>query len=44
MNMNMIAKDSKHRFGDYNSRSPFNPKDKQGLYPMMLLIVALIVV
>jgi hypothetical protein len=25
MNMNMIAKDSKHRFGDYNSRSPFNP-------------------
>jgi hypothetical protein len=20
--MNMIAKDSKHRFGDYNSRSP----------------------
>jgi hypothetical protein len=25
MNMNMIAKDSKQRFGDYNSRSPFNP-------------------
>jgi hypothetical protein len=40
----MIAKDSKHRFGDYNSRSPFNPEDKQGLYTIMLLIVELITV
>jgi hypothetical protein len=44
MNMNMIAKDSKHRFDDYNSRSPLNPWEKQGLYPIMLLIVALIMV
>jgi hypothetical protein len=40
----MIAKDSKQRFGDYNSGSPFNLYDKQGLYPIMLLIVALIMV
>jgi hypothetical protein len=40
----MIAKDSKHKFDDYNSRSPFNPYDKQGLYPIMLHIVALIMV
>jgi hypothetical protein len=44
MNRNVIAKDSKHRFGDYNSRSLFNPWDKQGLYPIMLFIVALIMV
>lgn len=37
----MIAKRSIHGFGNYNSRSPFNPKDKQGYYPIILHIEAL---
>jgi hypothetical protein len=31
--MNMIAKDSKHRFGDYNSRSHFNPRTNKNFTP-----------
>jgi hypothetical protein len=31
--MNMIEKDPKHRFSDYNSRSSFNPKDNKDFTP-----------